>query len=214
MATHFKELEESALKNYSRPESYEELATTFGSTAEKVWAVIYGEIYCDLSSDTDRISRIGSLIYEWYDHSLSKNGNNLSVDLAENAQGSRNAVPFESQFEQTFLMGAIAVRNEIPPFTIAKLITVRKQQVSLWSQKRLLKTELVRRQEAILSAGHFDAYNYWLFKSARPDEFNQWMKGHESQYEAWLDWQRKNEFKIHAPDFQRLFMLRSPSSIR
>jgi hypothetical protein len=211
--TQFKELEENALKNYSKPESYDAIATAFGNTTEKVWAVIYGEIYCDLSSDTNRINQIGSLAYGWYDRSLSKNGNNLSVDLTENAQGIRNVVPFESQFEQSFLMGAIAVRNDLLPLSIAKLTAIRRQQILLWSQRRLPETELVRRQRAILSAGHFDAYNYWLFKSARPDEFNEWMKGHEAQYQEWLDWQKKNEFKITAPDFQRLFLLRSPRSV-
>jgi hypothetical protein len=34
----FKEIEEDALKDFSRPESYELLATSFGNTTEKVWA--------------------------------------------------------------------------------------------------------------------------------------------------------------------------------
>jgi hypothetical protein len=45
----FKKIEEDALKDFSRPESYELLATSFGNTTEKVWAVIYGEVYCNLS---------------------------------------------------------------------------------------------------------------------------------------------------------------------
>jgi hypothetical protein len=189
------------------------LATMFGNTTEKVWAVIYGEIYCNLSPDADRVNQIGSLIYGWYDQSLSKNGNSLSIDLTENAQGVRNGVLFESQFEQTFLMGAIAVRNEVLPLSIAKLISIRKLQISVWGQKRLPDTELVRRQQAILAAGHFDAYNYWLFRNARPQEFIQWTKGHGPEYQAWLDWQKRNEFRIHAPDFQRLFMLRNPPPV-
>src|SRR3989442_9432084 len=67
----FKQMEENALKDSSRPESYELLATSFGNTTEKVWAVIYGEIYCNLSSDSDRISQVGSLVYHWYEGSLS-----------------------------------------------------------------------------------------------------------------------------------------------
>jgi hypothetical protein len=34
----FKKIEEDALKDFSRPESYELLATSFGNTTEKVWA--------------------------------------------------------------------------------------------------------------------------------------------------------------------------------
>jgi hypothetical protein len=85
----FKKIEEDALKDFPRPESYELLATSFGNTTEKVWAVIYGEVYCNLSSDADRISQVGSLVYHWYAASLSRQGNALSANLTENAQSSQ-----------------------------------------------------------------------------------------------------------------------------
>jgi hypothetical protein len=94
------------------------------------------------------------------------------------------------------------------PLTIQELTQIRKNQLSLWHQKKLPQTELVRRQEAILGAGHFEAYNYWLFRGARVDEFNEWSKEHQVQYQAWMDWQAKNRFSVQAPDFQRLHFLR------
>ena len=53
-AAQFKRLEENALRDFSQPGSYEVLATSFGNTTERVWAVIYGEVYCNLASDPDR----------------------------------------------------------------------------------------------------------------------------------------------------------------
>jgi hypothetical protein len=156
------------------------------------------------SSDSDRISQIGSLVFQWYDKSISKSDKGLSVDLTENAQSSGNRVPFESLFEQSFLFSTITVQGNLKPLSIQNLTQIRKNQISLWNQKKLPQTELVRRQGAVLSAGHFEAYNYWLFKAARPEEFNEWLKEHQAQYQAWLDWQSKNEFKIQSPDCQRL----------
>jgi hypothetical protein len=208
----FKQLEENALKDFARPESYELLAMSFGNTTEKVWAVIYGEVYCNLSPDPERVSRVSSLVYQWYEGSLSRQGNALSVSLTENAQSaSQKQLPFESLFEQSFLMGAAGVKGNFPPLSIQTLIAIRKNQLSLWNQKKLPETELVRRQEAILSAGHFDAYNYWLFKGARAEEFGEWIKSHQDQFQAWLDWQSKNKFGVETPDFQRLYLLRKPS---
>lgn len=204
----FKKMEQDALKNYTKPESYELLARSFGNTSEKVWAVIYGEVYCNLSPDSGNAGEISSLVYQWYDQSLSRKDNGLSVDLTENAQGPPNQPPFESQFEMSFLFAAAPLANQLPPLSIKGLAAIRQSQLSLWTQKKLPVTELVRRQQAILSAGHFEAYNYWLFKSARPDEFNQWAKEHQAQWQAWLDWQGKNKFEIKNPDFQRLSMLR------
>jgi len=116
----FKQMEENALKDSSRPESYELLATSFGNTTEKVWAVIYGEVYCNLSSDSDRISQVGSLVYHWYEGSLSRQGNGLSADPTENAQSSPKQVPFESLFEQSFLMGAVGLKADFPPLSVPK----------------------------------------------------------------------------------------------
>lgn len=207
----FKQMEENALNDFARPESYELLATSFGNTTEKVWAVIYGEVYCNLSPDPERVGHIGSLVYQWYQGSLSRQGNGLSVSLTENAQSSQKQLPFESLFEQAFLMGAVGVKGDFPPLTIQTLIEIRRNQLSIWSQKKLPETELVRRQEAILLAGHFEAYNYWLFKGSRAEEFSEWIKSHQDQFQAWLDWQGKNKFEVQTPDFQRLYLLRKPS---
>jgi hypothetical protein len=67
---------------------------------------------------------------------------------------------------------------------------------------------LTKRQQAIVSAGHFDAYNYWLFQSARPEEFSHWMQEHQSEFQSWKEWQSKNGFVVERPDFQRLYLLR------
>jgi hypothetical protein len=203
----FKQIEEDALRGFSQPEAYELLAMSFGNTTEKVWAVIYGEVYCNLSSDPEHVSRMGSLVYQWYEGSLSRQGNGLSISLTEDSQASPKQLPFESLFEQTFLMGAVSVKGDFPPLSVQKLTEIRRNQLAL---KKLPETGLVRRQEAILSAGHFEAYNYWLFRSARAEEFSEWIKGHKDQYQAWLDWQGKNKFEVENPDFQRLYLLRQP----
>jgi len=107
-----------------------------------------------------------------------------------------------------FLMGALPLGGEASPLSIKKLISIRKNQLSLWKQKNLPETELTRRQQAIIAAGHFDAYNYWLFQNARPDEFTQWVGDHQPEFQAWRDWQDKNKFTIERPDLQRLYFLK------
>jgi hypothetical protein len=90
----FKQMEKDALKDCSHAENYERLATAFGGSTEKVWAVIYGEVFCDLSSDADRRNAIGSLVYQAYEKSLSSNGGKLSVNMTENAQAAPGQAPF------------------------------------------------------------------------------------------------------------------------
>jgi hypothetical protein len=205
----FKQMEQDALKNYSRPETYEALATTFANTTERIWGVVYGEAFCNLSSDPERSKQIGTLAFELYAKSLStKGGGNLSVNLTENAEVSGKQPPFESQFEMAFLMGAVPFGADTSPLSIKKLANIRKNQLSLWKQKNLPETALIRRQQAILATGHFDAYNYWLFQGARPDEFSEWLKEHQPEFQSWKDWQDKNKFTVERPDFQRLYLLK------
>ena len=205
----FKEMEENALKEYSWPEPYELLATSFGNTTEKVWALIYGEVFCNLSSDKAHVSQVGSLMFESYDKVLSVKGTSVSANLTENAEAPQKQSPFEPQFEIAFLMGAVPFGSEVKPLTIHKLSNIRKNQLALLAQKKIAPNDLIRWQQTVITAGHFEAYNYWLFQSARPNEFSQWLAQHQTQFQAWLDWQNRNKFMVSSPDFQRLYIVRA-----
>lgn len=205
----FKEIEENALKEYSRPELYEVLATSFGNTTEKVWAVVYGEVFCNLSSDKSHVSQMGSLMFDWYDKAFSVKGDNVSVNLTENAEASKKQPPFEPQFEMAFLLGAAPLGSNVKPLSIQKLSDIRRNQLGLLAKKNIAVNDLTRWQQAVVTADHWEAYNYWLFQSARPDEFGQWVGLHQAQFQAWLDWQSQHKFTVFSPDFQRLYIVRA-----
>ena len=153
---------------------------------------------------------MGALVYQWYEKSIFtvSAGTNLTVNLSENADTPDGKFPFENQFEFTLLFGAFPFMKTVPPLSIQKLASIRKTQVSAWTQRQLPPNELIRWQQSIVDAGHFEAYNYWLFQTARPDEFNQWVKEHQSDNQAWTDWLAKNKFTVRKPDFQRLYIMR------
>ncbi|PYT79111.1 MAG: hypothetical protein DMG40_17405 [Acidobacteria bacterium] len=205
----FKEMEEAALKEYSRPEPYELLATSFGNTTEKVWALIYGEVFCNLSSDKGHVSQVGALMFEWYDKAIFVKGTSVSANLTENAEAPQKQPPFEPQFEIAFLMGAVPFGSDVKPLTIHKVCDIRKNQLALLAQKKIAANDLSRWQQAVITAGHFEAYNYWLFQIARPDEVSQWLAQHQTQFRAWLDWQNRNKFMVSSPNFQRLYIVRA-----
>lgn len=203
----FKKIEEDAFKDFSSADSYYVLAKTFGNTTEKVWAVTYAETYCNLVPDAERCNELGGLTHNWYEKAFAKEGDQMTVTLSENAEvnPSSKQTPFEPNFEISLLLGFVASKGDFNPLSIKTLAETRRRQLLIWNQKRLPKTELIRRLEAITAAGHFEAYNYWLFRSARPEEFKRWRDEHQSQYERWLEWQSKNKFSVGKPDLQRLY---------
>ncbi len=205
-----KRLEEGALKEFSNADAYYALAKAFGGTTEKVWAVIYAEAFCNLAPESEKCGELGALAHGWYERAFTREGNEMSVTLSENAEvdTASKRGPFEADYEISLLLGFVAAKGEFSPLSVRTLAETRRQQLAVWKEKRLPKTELVRRLEAIASAGHFEAYNYWLFRNARPEEFKQWQDAHQAQYKQWLDWQAKNRFAPQKPDFQRLSLLR------
>ncbi len=108
-----------------------------------------------------------------------------------------------------FLMGAVPFGGNVKPPSIHILSDIRKNQLALLAQKKIASNGLIRWQQSVVAAGHFEAYNYWLFQSARPDEFSQWLAQHQTQFQAWLDWQSRNKFMPSSPDFQRLYIVRA-----
>jgi hypothetical protein len=205
----FKKIEKDALREFSRPESYDLLATTFGNTTEKVWAVVYAEVYCNLDPNSERSDQIGKLMQQWYEKALAMQGNQISVSLSKNAESNSSAKqpPFETSFEMSLLLGFAMFKGETNPLSISALIGARRGQLAMWSMRKLPQTELIRWQETVTAAGHFEAYNHWLFKGALPEEFTKWRTGHEAQYNAWLEWQKIHKFVVDKPDFQRLYIL-------
>src|SRR5262249_53589009 len=107
-------------------------------------------------------------------------------------RGLAETPPFEPQFEMAFLMGAVPLGSNLKLLSIHKLSDIGRNQVALLAQKNLPPTDLIRWQQAVVAAGHFEAYNYWLFQGARPEEFNEWIGQHQPQFQAWLDWLNQN----------------------
>jgi hypothetical protein len=203
----FRKAEQDAVKQFGEAAAYERLANLFGKTTEKVWAAIYGEVFCNVTADPEARKRIGALAFEMYRSSVSVDGDKLSVSLTENAQVSGPKPPFESQFEMAFLFGAIPMSNRLSSLTIETLSDIRTNQIALWKQRKLPSHELVKWQNSVIEAGHFEAYHYWLFEGARPEEFREWLAANQAQFDGWLQWHSKNKFNPEKPDFHRLRLM-------
>ena len=211
----FAKLEADAREHFAAPEAYLPLARAFAATTERVWAVIYGEMYLDLlPADGDR-NGIDALVFQLYDDAIEKTDKGLGVSLTKVAMVDANdpKPPFATNFELALLLGCIVqpeggdkptLRSGIEPLTIQALTEIRRAQLATWKEKGFATTELMRWQMSVVEAGHFDAYNQWLFRGARPDEFKEWLGSHQKEHDAWVEWQREHPLKPASEDFQRL----------
>jgi len=74
-------------------------------------------------------------------------------------------------------------------------------------------------QKKVMDAGHWEAYNYFLFSEALPEEFDLWLDGNREKYEAFVNWFNSDPFRLDASrsvcilslyrDFPRMDMMAS-----
>ena len=199
----FKQLENAAIKDFSSADHYHQLAMAFGETTEKVWAIVYGEVFCNLTQDDSLRDEMGRNMFEWFANAIEFGDGKMSVDLTHHAQLSRSGEPpFGTSFEFSVVFGALG-NAELDPVTISGLAKLRRKQLSIWNQKQN-PTEVTRWQQSIVEASHFEAYNYWLFGHARPSEFQSWLSSHQVAYQSWLEWRAKNAMQLTGSGFHRL----------
>lgn len=55
---------------------------------------------------------------------------------------------------------------------------------------------LLEFQKKIIDAGHWDAYNYFLFMLSFPDEFAEWYEENSAALEAFIDWYNNDPYSL------------------
>jgi hypothetical protein len=65
--------------------------------------------------------------------------------------------------------------------------------------------QLFEFHKELITHGHFEAYNYWLFMMGDVEIFKQWEKDNSSQWIHFLDWFKENSLNVDDPNtFHRL----------
>lgn len=55
---------------------------------------------------------------------------------------------------------------------------------------------LLEFQKKVIDAGHWDAYNHWLFMQSYTEEFDQWYAENSDALTAFIDWYNSNPFTL------------------
>ncbi len=55
---------------------------------------------------------------------------------------------------------------------------------------------LLEFQRKVIEAGHWNAYNYYLFMMSHPDEFDQWYDTNSEKLDAFIEWYNQAPFTL------------------
>jgi tetratricopeptide (TPR) repeat protein len=171
--------------NYSA--NYYNAARYYYLTQDKVWSIVYGELFVNMESYSRRTIEVKNLLLESY--------KKLYTDADMMAkQDTKN--PFVVAFLSNMGKQASVAAKGITP---ESLTMIRTRFILDWFEKDGAKFpfRLFEYQRQLLKEGIFDAYNQWIFGSVQNlTAFQNWTSNHNDEYSQFTNAQRNRLFKI------------------
>jgi Tfp pilus assembly protein PilF len=171
--------------NYSR--NYYNAARYYYFTVDKVWSLVYGEMFVNMESYTQRTAEIKGLLLESYKKLFTE---------ADMQRGQDGKNPFVQAFLGSNNKQSTVAMNGITP---ESLTMIRTRFVLDWFEKSgsRFPFRLFEYQRQLLKEGVFDAYNQWLFGSTQNlSAYQNWTTTHSDEYAQFTGSQRTRMFKL------------------
>lgn len=185
-------------------ENYYLLAKIFNATSEKVWTMIYGELFLNLDLDGSHAEEISKILYDNYSKQITIvfDGNHI-VDFSkilytvkEKSENTKKLLPFGNGVYEPLLKEAISDEMDV---SIYSLNNIRKRFVENYFAKGLnvdYPNALLDYQGIISEAGHIEAYNYWILMNGNQNAFDKWKNSNNDKWKSFLNWLANNKLKL------------------
>mgnify|MGYP006274755045 CR=1 FL=1 len=176
------------------PSNYYHAARYYFFSTEKLWGLLYGEIFINLESYTQRTVEIKKLLLDGYKKLFS--GSALLKDE-----------PAKNPFTQAVLSLYQQQSPQMNQGLSIETITVLQTRFILeWFTKFSGKYpyRLFDHQRQLLKLGLFDAYLQWIYGPVVSlTAFEEWTKSHATEYQDFLRLQQNRLFKIPAGQYYK-----------
>jgi Tfp pilus assembly protein PilF len=169
--------------------NYYNAALYYFYTKDKVWSLIYGEIFVNMESLSQRGIAMKQQLLQSYKEKLF-----AEADLMKGEE--KNKSEFAKAYLQTMSKQSSMANKGI---TTEVLTMIRTRFILDWYQNNATKFpfRLFDYQQQLLKEGLFDAYNQWLFGAVENlASFDNWSKNHTDQYQAFTTFQQNRVFKM------------------
>lgn len=177
--------------------NYYNAALFYFYTKDKVWSLIYGEIFVNMESLSERGASMKGLLLQGYKEKLF-----ADADILKGEEKNK------SEFAKAFLQGigkqSSLINNGINTET---LTMIRSRFILDWYENNAIKYpfKLFDFQRQLLQEGMFDAYNQWLFgTSENLAAYDNWTKAHAEEYAGFSKFQQSRIFKMPAGQYYQV----------
>jgi Tfp pilus assembly protein PilF len=160
----------------------------YASTSDRVWTLIYGEIFVNLESYSKRTAEIKNLVLDGYKKLFS------DINIYKDQDTKNEFV--KAFLDEWKLQAPFIGANGVTPETLS---AVRTKFILDWFSKyaKPLPFRLYEYHQQLLKAGMFDAYNQWIFGTAgNLPVYENWTKTHQEEYNKFDYFQHNRVFKL------------------
>lgn len=174
--------------------NYYNAALYYFYTKDKIWSVLYGEIFVNMESLGERGAAMKELLLKAYKEKLF-----VDADLMKDEE--KNKSEFAKAFLQTMNKEASLASKGLTPEV---LTMIRTRFILDWYQTNAAKFpfRLFDYQQQLIREGMFDAYNQWLFGPVEDlAAYDNWTKTHSEEYTALNNFQKSRIFKMPAGQY-------------
>ncbi len=169
--------------------NYYNAALFYFYTKDKVWNIVYGEIFVNMESLTERGAAMKELLFKSYKEKLF-----AEADLMKGEENNKNA------FAKAFLdcmnkQSSIMSRG----VTMETLTMARTRFILDWFSNYAgrFPSRLFDYQQQLLREGMFEAYNQWLFGPVENlAAYDNWTRTHATEYNSFATFQKGRVFKV------------------
>lgn len=192
--------------------NYYWLTKVFSRTDERIWALLYGEMFIDLELGSKRTEEISALLYENYQKSyvnltdstgefqLTKKGFQIVLENKKDVKKvKKKGLPFEGTFATVYSFSALDFQNGINLETIYR---ARLNFVNNWFQKhhKNYPNKLLDYQKRMIEEGVFEAYCYYFISRGDMDAFAVWQENNQEKFNVFADWIQNNPIRLESGD--------------
>jgi len=176
--------------------NYYNAALYYYYTKDKVWTIVYGEIFVNMESRSERGASMKELLLKAYKEKLF-----AEADLMKGEEKNK------SEFAKAILQ-SLAKQSSLANqgLNVESLTMIRSRFILDWFANHAARFpyKLFDYQRQLLQDGMFEAYNQWLFGPVENlAAYDQWTKTHAESFEAFDKFQRNRVFRMPAGQYYK-----------
>lgn len=165
--------------------NYFDAAKIYSRSNEPIWAVIYSEIFLNISDDVKLRADASRFFFDSHTKAINIVSDSvIRISFSQNAyfrEGVFTTETFESFYENIFLYALGGLGDTLD---LRTLIKARVKFIEIWFQVAgdKFSNPLFNYQKKLHEEGLLEAYNYFLIKDLYTTEFEQWRKNFETVF--------------------------------